>query len=88
MVDRSKITGENGTSEPFISTSQVYKKPTVTEKSCSIKKPKKDKTARSKLVFFTIGIITVGAIIGIISAIYNQSTERVTPPLTKGQKTG
>ena len=85
MVDRSKITGENGTSEPFISTSQVYKKPTVTEKSCSIKK---DKTARSKLVFFTIGIITVGAIIGIISAIYNQSTENVTPPLTKGQKTG
>ena len=90
MVDRSKITGENDTSQPFISTSQVYKKPTVTEKSCSIKKPKKDKTARNKLIFFTIGIITVGAIIGIISTIYNLSTEKVTPPLSKsqGQKTG
>ena len=86
----SKITGENGPSDPFISTSQVYKKPTVQEKRCSSKKPKKDKTARNKLIFFTIGIISVGVIIGIVSAIYNQSSEKEISPLSKdqGQKTG
>ena len=87
----SKITGENGPSDPFISTSQVYKKqPTVSEKRCSSKKPKKDKTARNKFIYFTIVIITVGAIIGIVSAIYNQSSEKEISPLSKDQglKTG
>ena len=86
----SKITGENDPSDPFISISQVYKKPTVPEKGCSIKKPKKNKTARNKFIYFTIGIISAGAIlIGIIFN-YNQSSEKVTPPISKGQgqKTG
>ena len=86
----SKITGENGPLDPFISTSQVYKKPTVPEKRCSSKKSKKDKTARTKFIYFAIVIITVGAIIGIVSVSYNQSSEKEISPQSKdqGQKTG
>ena len=90
MGDGSKNSGINGPSDPFPSTSKIYRKSTISEESCSVKKPKKISGPSYKCILLTFGIIIVGIIVGIVSAVYNQSKVIPPPPPTKNQeqKTG
>ena len=90
MGDGSKNAGINDPSEPFSSTSEVYRKSTLSEESCSVKMPKKNSGPSCKCISLTFGIIIVGIIVGIVSAVYNQSKVIPPPPPPKDQeqKTG
>ena len=83
MGDESKNAGINDPSDPFSSTSKVYRKSTISEESC-VKNPKKTSGPSYKCISLTFGIILVGIIVAIVSAIYNQS--KVIPPPSKNQK--
>ena len=90
MEDGSKNAGINDPSEPFSSTSKVYRKSTISEESYSVKKPMKNCDPSYKCIFLTFGIIILGIIVAIGSAVYNQS--KVIPPPSspkdQEQKTG
>ena len=90
MGDGSKNTGINDPSDPFPSTSKIYRKSTVSEESYSVKKPTKNSGPSYKCIFLTFGIIIVGIIVAIVSAVYNQSKVIPPPPHPKKQdyKTG
>ena len=90
MGNGSKNTGINDPSDPFPSTSKVYKKSTISEESCSVKKPKKNCGTSYKCISLTFGIIIVGIIIAIVSAVYSQSKVILPapPPKDQEQKTG
>ena len=90
MGNGSKNSGINDPSDPFPSTSKVYRKSTVSEESCSVKKPKKNSGPSYKCISLTIGIILVGIIVAIVSAVYSQNKVILTPPPPKDQeqKTG
>ena len=90
MGDGSKNAGINDSSDPFPSTSKVYRKSTVSEESCSVKMPKKNSGPSCKCISLTFGIIIVGIIAGIASAVYNHSKVIPPPPPPKDQeqKTG
>ena len=90
MGNGSKNTGINDPSDPFQSTSKVYRKSSISEESCSVKKPKKNSGPSYKCISLTIGIILVGIIVAIVSAVYNQSKVIPSPPPPKNQeqKTG
>ena len=77
-------------SDPFPSTSKVYRKSAISEESCSVKKPTKRSGPSYKCISLTFGIILVGIIIAIVSAVYNQSKVMPSPPPPKNQeqKTG
>ena len=85
MGNGSKNTGINDTS-----TSKVYRKSTISEESYSVKKPTKNNGPSYKCISLTFGIIMVGIIIAIVSAVYNQSKviPLLPPAKNQEQKTG
>ena len=90
MGNGSKNTGINDPSEPFPSTSKVYGKSSVSEESYSVNKPTKISGPSYKCISLTFGIIIVGIIIAIVSAVYSQSKVILPapPPKDQEQKTG
>ncbi|MCP3928224.1 MAG: hypothetical protein GY705_03890 [Bacteroidetes bacterium] len=78
MRDGSKNAGISDPSDQFPSTSKVYRKSTISEETSSVKKPKKTSGPSCKCISLTLGIIIVGILVGIVSAVYNQS--KVIPP--------
>ena len=90
MGDGSKNAEINDPSEPFSSTSKVYRKSTISEESYSVKKPKKNSGPSYKCISLTFGIILVGIIVAILSAVYNKSKVIQPPssPKDQEQKTG
>ena len=90
MEKGSKNAGINDPSDPFPSTSKVYRKSNISDESYSNKKPTKNSGPSYKCISVTFGIIIAGIIVAIVSAVYNQSKVIPSPPPPKNQeqKTG